>query len=102
MNLTEKSATFRCADLRFGIMLERERASLVSGTDLRNARLASRNQLRWNIIRASLFGADEMRPFVFFPAWQRVATGGVSSPARCGTSGHGTFPEKPAFCLVGR
>ncbi|NGO51440.1 hypothetical protein [Allomesorhizobium camelthorni] len=62
-------------------MLERTRPSLVSGVDLRNAAMQARDSRR-NISRAPLFGADEMRPIVFLPNWQRVATGGVSSPAR--------------------
>jgi hypothetical protein len=74
---------------------------LVSGADLRNARHACRNQLRWNISRAELFGADEMRPIVFLPTRQRVATGGVSSPPESGTRRAWNFPPETGFLSGG-
>jgi hypothetical protein len=53
---------------------------------------------QWNISRAALFGADEMRPIVFLPNRQRVATGGVSSPPDRAWN----FPPETGFYLVGR
>jgi hypothetical protein len=54
--------------------------SLVSGADLRNAR-QTKAGCDGTYAEPRCSGADEMRPIVFLPTNQRVAIGGVSSPA---------------------
>jgi hypothetical protein len=75
--------------------------SLVSGADLRNAR-QTKAGCDGTYAEPRCSGADEMRPIVFLPTNQRVAIGGVSSPASLQPAPAWNLRCETGFLSVGR